>query len=255
MNWLLYGTLGILAVGLIVGYIKGALRIAVSLVAVVVTWILIVAIAPYVTDAAMKYTPIDDWIESRCEALLIMNMTNALAEQTGIEESAEIDLSAFSDRLTGVEISRQEQAQIIENSDVPEIFKEYLQENNNKEIYSLIGAESFADYIAKGLTHLIMQILTAIVLFVVISIILKVIICVLDIIAWLPIIGGINRAAGAVLGLAVALVVIWSLFLIFTLFYTTAAGKEIFTQIEKSTILSFLYKNNIILKIITGLRF
>ena len=175
MNWLLYGTIGILAIGIIVGYIKGALRIAVSLAAAVAAWILVVVLTPYAADAVIQYTPADDWIEERLESALMTNMSDALEEQAGIENGTDIDLPALAEQLSGGEISRQEQAQIIENSDVPEIFKEYLQENNNKEIYSMIGADSFADYIAKGITRLIIQILTAVVLFFVISAALKIV--------------------------------------------------------------------------------
>ena len=144
MNWLLYGTIGILAVGVIVGYMKGALRIALSLAAAVATWILVVILTPYAADAVIQYTPVDDWIEERCESVLTANMTEALREQTGIETQANgeenLDLSDLMDRLSDIEVSRQEQAEIIENSNIPEIFKEYLQENNNKEIYGMIGA-------------------------------------------------------------------------------------------------------------------
>ena len=137
MNWLLYGTIGILAVGVIVGYMKGALRIALSLAAAVATWILVVILTPYAADAVIQYTPVDDWIEERCESVLTANMTEALREQTGIETQANgeenLDLSDLMDRLSDIEVSRQEQAEIIENSNIPEIFKEYLQENNNKE--------------------------------------------------------------------------------------------------------------------------
>lgn len=136
MNWLLYGTIGILAVGVIVGYMKGALRIALSLAAAVATWILVVILTPYAADAVIQYTPVDDWIEERCESVLTANMTEALREQTGIETQANgeenLDLSDLMDRLSDIEVSRQEQAEIIENSNIPEIFKEYLQENNNK---------------------------------------------------------------------------------------------------------------------------
>ena len=135
MNWLLYGTIGILAVGVIVGYMKGALRIALSLAAAVATWILVVILTPYAADAVIQYTPVDDWIEERCESVLTANMTEALREQTGIETQANgeenLDLSDLMDRLSDIEVSRQEQAEIIENSNIPEIFKEYLQENNN----------------------------------------------------------------------------------------------------------------------------
>ena len=128
MNWLLYGTIGILAVGVIVGYMKGALRIALSLAAAVATWILVVILTPYAADAVIQYTPVDDWIEERCESVLTANMTEALREQTGIETQANgeenLDLSDLMDRLSDIEVSRQEQAEIIENSNIPEIFKE-----------------------------------------------------------------------------------------------------------------------------------
>lgn len=254
MNWLLYGTIGILAIGIIAGYIKGALRIAVSLIAAVASWILVLVFTPYAANAIIQYTPADDWIEQRIESTLMTNMTDALEEQAGIAAGTDIDLSALAEQLSGAEISRQEQAQIIENSDVPEIFKDYLQENNNKEIYSMIGADSFADYIAKGITRLIIQILTAVVLFFIISVVLKIIIYILDVVSWLPIIGGINRVAGAVLGLAMALIFIWIVFLVFTLLYTTPAGEEIFAQINGNAFLRFLYQNNYILNILMGLR-
>ena len=104
MNWLLYGTIGILAVGVIVGYMKGALRIALSLAAAVATWILVVILTPYAADAVIQYTPVDDWIEERCESVLTANMTEALREQTGIETQANgeenLDLSDLMDRLS-----------------------------------------------------------------------------------------------------------------------------------------------------------
>ena len=127
MNWLLYGTIGILAVGVIVGYMKGALRIALSLAAAVATWILVVILTPYAADAVIQYTPVDDWIEERCESVLTANMTEALREQTGIETQANgeenLDLSDLMDRLSDIEVSRQEQAEIIENSNIPEILQ------------------------------------------------------------------------------------------------------------------------------------
>ena len=118
----------------------------------------------------------------------------------------------------------------------------------------MIGADSFADYIAKGITRLIIQILTAVVLFFVISAALKIIMYILDVVSWLPIIGGINRIAGAALGLVMALIFIWIVFLVFTLLYTTPAGEEIFAQINGNAFLRFLYQNNYILKILMGLR-
>ena len=95
--------------------------------------------------------------------------------------------------------------------------------------------------------------MTAVVLFLAISIVLKIVVYAVDVVSWLPVIGGINRAAGAVLGLAVSLILIWIVFLAATLLYATPPGQEMLAQIHENAFLRFLYQNNYILKILTGL--
>lgn len=86
--------------------------------------------------------------------------------------------------------------------------------------------------------------------FIIITIIIKFTVMSLDVIANLPIIKGINKTAGILLGLAQALVLIWIVFLGVELF----SGKEIsgmfMDYISQNEFLKFLYDQNIIMKLI-----
>lgn len=66
MNWLLIGTVGIILIGAIVGFVRGALRIAVSLVATILTMAVVFFVSPYVSKAVYSLTPLDEMIEKQC---------------------------------------------------------------------------------------------------------------------------------------------------------------------------------------------
>ena len=70
MNWLLVAVLGIIGIGILVGLVRGGLRIAVSLVATIATLIIVCFVSPYVTDAIIALTPADDIMESYCENII-----------------------------------------------------------------------------------------------------------------------------------------------------------------------------------------
>lgn len=260
MNWLLYITIGILAIGAIAGYISGAVRIAVSMAATVITLLLVAFLTPYAADAVIKYTPADEWIEEKCAGAVFDNLSGVwqeTAEEMGLpEEVGLLDMQGGEalEKFKEIQIPRKLQSRLIENAEIPQVFKSFLENNNNKEVYSMIGADSFADYIAKGISRQIISIVSAVILFFVISLLFKIVIHAFDIIAMLPVIGGLNRIAGAAIGIAIALVIIWIAFLIITIIYTTQAGKELFLMIQENPFLTFLYEHNYILKLVTELR-
>ena len=66
MNWLLIVVAAILILGMIIGLIRGALRIAVSLVATVLTIAIVVFVTPYVSEAIIALTPMDEILENQC---------------------------------------------------------------------------------------------------------------------------------------------------------------------------------------------
>ena len=66
MNWLLIIVVGILLVGVLVGFVRGAVRIAVSLVAMLFTIAVVFVATPYVSKAVISLTPVDEMLEKQC---------------------------------------------------------------------------------------------------------------------------------------------------------------------------------------------
>ena len=73
VNILLIIVGGIIAIGAIVGFAKGAVRIAVSLGATILTLAVVYFATPYVSKAIYSLTPIDEMVEQQC----IKTMTKA----------------------------------------------------------------------------------------------------------------------------------------------------------------------------------
>ena len=86
MNWLLIAVLGIIVSGIVVGLVRGGLRIAVSLVATVFTLLVVCFVSPYVTDALIALTPADEIMESYCENVISDAMSGKRTKTNLTEE-------------------------------------------------------------------------------------------------------------------------------------------------------------------------
>ena len=153
--------------------------------------------------------------------------------------------------IEGAEIPREMQTQAIQQADLPNVFKSLLAVNNNSEIYQQLGVETFAQYVGSYLAKLIINIVAFLITFVLISIILRAIVFSLDIVSSLPGVGIVNRLAGGVIGMVGAMVIVWTLYIIITLMYTTTVGKELFQMIQENQFLTMLYEYNPIMKLAT----
>ena len=65
-NMVLLVVVLIFVVSVVVGYIRRLLKIGLSLLSTVITMVIVVFLSPYVGDALLKYTPIDEMIEENC---------------------------------------------------------------------------------------------------------------------------------------------------------------------------------------------
>ncbi len=84
MNWVIITTGLIFLICVIVGLYRGAVKIAVSLVATVVTFILVFFLTPYVSQGIMSVTPLDEMIESQAEQSII-GMASSVLQGEGDE--------------------------------------------------------------------------------------------------------------------------------------------------------------------------
>lgn len=151
--------------------------------------------------------------------------------------------------IENADIPRDVQVAAIEKADLPEVFKSLLTVNNNSEIYSELGVETFAQYVGHYLAKLIINIVAFLCTLILVTVVLRAIVFALDVIANLPVLGFVNRLAGGGIGLVCALVVVWVLFIIVTLLYTTSFGKEAYNAVQGNGILAAIYDNNPIMKL------
>lgn len=220
----------------IVGYIRGFIKIVASLASTIAIIVLVTMLSPYVSDVIMEVTPIEEFAQDKCEEILMLEL------EEGDEEVVE------------PEYSREEQIALIENAELPEIIQQLLLENNNSEIYNTLGANTFGEYIGGYLAKLMADVLSFLVTLLAVTIIVRTLLYMIGIISDLPVIGGLNRIAGGILGLGTGLIIVWILFIVITLLYDTAVGIQCFKNIEESKILTILYEHNTLMNYVLKFR-
>lgn len=244
MNWMLIAVGGILLIGVLIGFWRGAIKIVVSLLATILTLVLVYFATPYVADAIVTFTPLDERIEEKISTSTNEAMTEFLSgdvEMSLVEEYAEDGLEV---------LSRDIQIAAISESDIPEVFKNLLLTNNNEMIYDKLGVDNFVAYVTKYITKLVVHIIAFAITFIVVSILVSILVFVLKIASHLPVLGTVNRLTGAALGAAGALLIVWAAFAIITILYSSEIGKELIKLIQQEKFLRMIYEYNPILRLI-----
>ena len=144
------------------------------------------------------------------------------------------------------------QRSIIEEMELPEQLKDALLENNNSEVYEALGVSSFTHYVSRYLANSLINIISFFLLFAAVFGGLRVLSVSLNVVSRLPIISGLNRLAGAVLGGAEGIFFVWIVALLITLFSATAIGELFLNQIESNIWLTWLYDHNMLGSILMG---
>ena len=235
MNGLLIAVGLIFLVCMIVGYTRGFIKIVASLGATVATIVLATFLSPYVSGVLLKTVPIEEMMQEKCMEILMSN-------QEGVTVSGD------------VENSQDAQFFMIENAKLPEVFQQLLLDNNNPEIYKTLGVTTFSEYIGSYLARLIADIVSFLLTLIVVTIVVRTILCTVGFIGKLPVIGGLNRIAGGILGIGTGLIVVWVFFIIITLMYDSEIGRQCFASIAENEFLTYLYENNILMNYITKFR-
>ena len=233
MNKLLLIVGAIFLISIIVGYIRGFLKIAVSLAITVASIFLVMAISPHISGWLQESTAIEETVKNKLEGMI--ELPEGVDAQT----------------LSSVEIPREQQISLIEGAGLPSMIRDMLLENNNNEAYEALGVTNFVDYIGAYITKVIADILSFLIAWIIVTIIARILMGVIGIIDKLPVIGGLNKIAGAVVGAGIALIIVWILFILVTLLYNTTVGQACMTDIAASQILTKLYDGNVLMKFIT----
>lgn len=211
---LLIGVIIFLIAMIAYGYMRGLIKIVFSMVATIAT-IVLAAVLTIPFSGVLKNTGIGEGIEASVREIV-------------------------------------EQAHIIDEESVMELdFPKAVLEPIAKGTQN--AQETIQEYVIEELTDTIIKALTFLVLTLIIYIIVRIIIGVLDVFSKLPIINGINKWAGAVVGLVQGLLFIWIASLILTAFSDKEWAQEVFRQINDNGFLSFIYNNNMVIWLVTRL--
>lgn len=140
-----------------------------------------------------------------------------------------------------------DEVEYIEDLPLPSLIKNKLVENNTNDVYRAMAVDSFKGYIGHMLTLLIINIAVFLLVCSIVKIVLYIISHILDLISNLPIINGLNRAAGLFVGFLHGIIVVWIGFVILTMFGNSQIGQIFFEQVNESEILSLLYNHNLIM--------
>lgn len=224
-NYLLIAVLILFFVMTVRGYHRGFLRIAITFIGMIIILMAAKHATPYVNDYLLNHTDTYNKIQEK------------------ITETFEESNSRYDNTV------KENQQLTIESYDVPDILKEVLIENNTEEVYKTLLANIFEEYISAFLAKKAVNAISFIFLFVIFILAFKIVLGIADIIAKIPIIKGINKTAGAAVGIIEAVIITWIFFFFVMIFVGDNFGVSLLSMISESKFLSYLFNSNILFKI------
>lgn len=222
-HWLAVGVSVFWLSMVLYGHYRGLVRIAVTMLALVLSLVGTRIAMPCVTAAVSNHTAIH---QALGHGLLQM----AGAKWDLKEEMKETQLAY--------------QREMIENLKLPEQMKKVLLENNNSKIYQTLGVDHFFDYLETYVADMILRTFGSAILFGLLFTLFRLLAHWLCLIAGLPILSELNQMAGALLGAIAGLAFVWLAALIVKACSGMPWTQPVLMQIEKSCWLSLLYQNN-----------
>lgn len=117
-------------------------------------------------------------------------------------------------------------------------------ENDILEALKLIGLD---DMVSGYLADLALQAAAFLITFLLVSVLIQGAVFSLGIVAKLPVLRGLNKTAGLFLGLAEGILCVWLFFFVVTVCMGTKTGGELLWMIADSSLLSWIYRRNLLL--------
>ena len=204
----------------IYGYIRGFLKIILTTMALVVTIVAAGLLAPTVAG----------WLETTFVGKNIDQRIGSYLEKT----------------IDSPVINNVEKAQnaVIEKLPLPKYMREDIREKNTAGEYVALKVTNFTGYLKTRLVKSLVKVIACVLLLVLIYVIIRILLRISGAINRIPIVGGINRLFGAIVGLFEGLLILWCLCLIITMFASTKFGIQVVDVINSSKVLKYIYDHN-----------
>jgi uncharacterized membrane protein required for colicin V production len=211
--------------------------------------------SPYMTKAIIEYTEIDDRIEERIYKKIETDTQKSVAQSLK-DAGVTKDLSKLTQEETKYILEndpdKETQVKQIDSLNLPDNIRSLFIENNNENMYNAIGVTGFYRYIARYTARLVVNVIALVGSFVLIRLVLFLISFIISrAMEEDPVLSGMDRLAGMVLGLGVGIVMVW----VFMIIAGVAFGSEFDKMITGNEILQKVNDTNLLLKVITGAKF
>ena len=253
MYYVVFCVVGILILSGVVGLKRGLLKTLFGFLAMLVSIGVTYVANPYISSLIIEYTEVDEYIEERVYTKLESDLQKKVAESlknAGVKEGLGDVAKKETAAMLSEDIDKAAQIDLIDGLDLPDLLKANLIENNNDAVYDLLGITTFYKYLSSYAARLVVNLIAFIVTFIAIRLVFLIIgLIVNKIMADVPILAGINRTTGLLLGLASGLILIW----VFMVIASVAFGSAFDNMIAESQLLQFIYNHNIIMKILMNL--
>ena len=223
MNWLFLVLLAFCILGVIRGACKGLVRMAVSMVFLVLVFVLASVINPYVSSFIRDNTELYRTFAESCSDMIEDRMEEA-----------------------GDALTLNAQVQIIDELPLPKTVKDGLLKNNTAMSYKKLSADKFADYVAAYVGNLLLCAVAFLLSFVLALILMQIFLHVTDLLTALPVISQINFAGGALLGFVWAMIFIGLFFILASLLSGTGFGQMVQAAVQESASVRWFYDHNML---------
>lgn len=227
MNVLTIVVLAVIALCAYGGYRQGFLRVVYSLAG----WILVLGIvtfsSPYITRFLEENTKIQDSIREKC----LEHLKDSDGEKSERPEDWE----------------KEDENSPLYNSLLPDTVVENIVSSAAEGTEEFLESSGFYENIADSISHFILEGISFFTAFLLASVLVRCVMGVLDIVSHLPVVKDVNKALGVMAGGMKGLIIVWLAFYLLAVCITNEFAREIYTYVEESPILLFLYHNNILL--------
>ena len=207
----------LLAGGILLGYHKGFMKTIYQLFSWVAAIFLTQLLYPYMVQI-LKASPVYTSIAKTLKGVLSIPDLNGDAVKT------------------------------ISSLKIPEVLKLKLIENNNYEVYRILGAETLNEYINAYLTNMVINALGILVTFIIVFLLIKIAAILLEIADHLPVIRQLNHTLGVIIGAANGVLYVWIFCLLITLSGAITKLSFLYPAISSSLLTHWFYNHNILLE-------
>ena len=228
-TWLGLAVLVLLAFSMADGYRRGFVKEVVSVLLVLLSVVVVWMINPYVNT-------------------FIRENTSAYEKIQNVSESFVESLANGNDTM-----DEEQQDELISGMGLPGLLQNGITENNTAAVYQQLAVNTFGGYVSRYLANIAVNCLSFLISYILASVLIRVFAYALDILARLPVVRGINKLAGALIGGGKCIIFVWVAMLVLTILCNTEIGQKGLGLIRGDTVLNFLYDKNIFIRIFAGL--